>query len=58
MANQTLTKPVGLIWDFKIHIRGILYVNTFTMTKNNVLDVNYSMLLSCPWLQDTKVTHD
>jgi hypothetical protein len=58
MADSTLTKPIGLMWDLKIHIHGILYVNTFTMMKNNVLDVSYSMLLGCPWLQGTKVTHD
>jgi hypothetical protein len=58
MANQTLTKLIGLIWHLKIHIHGILYIVTFTMMKNNILDANYSMLLGRPWLQDAKVTHD
>jgi hypothetical protein len=39
-------------------MHGISYVNTFIVMKNNVLDANYSILLGCPWLQDTKVTHD
>jgi hypothetical protein len=48
MANQTLTKPIGLIQYLKIYIHGIPYVITFTMMKNNVLDANYSMLLAHP----------
>ncbi len=35
-----------------------LYVVTFIVMKNNTLDVNYSMLLGCPWLWDAKVMHD
>jgi pantoate kinase len=58
MANQTLTKPIGLIQDLKIHIHDIPYVVTFTAMKANVLDANYSMLLGRPWLRDAKVTHD
>jgi hypothetical protein len=58
MADQTLTKLVELIQDLKIHIHGIPHVITFTVMKNNVLDASYSMLLSCPWLRDAKVTHD
>jgi hypothetical protein len=58
MVNQTLTKPIGLIQDLKIHIHGIPYVVTLIVMQNNVLDTNYSMLLNCPWLQDAKVTHD
>jgi hypothetical protein len=46
MADQTITKPVGFINDLKIHIHGIPYIVTFTIMKNNVLDFNYSMLLS------------
>jgi hypothetical protein len=58
MVHKTLTKPIGLIWDLKIHIHGIPYVVTFTLMKNNVLDASYSMLLGCPWLWNAKVTHD
>jgi hypothetical protein len=58
MVDQNLTKPIGLIQDLKIHIHGILYIVTFTVMKDNILDVNYSMLLGRPWLQDAKVTHD
>jgi hypothetical protein len=45
MANETITKPIGLIKDLKIHIPKILYIATFTIMKNNVLDSSYSMLL-------------
>jgi len=58
MVDRTLTKPTWLIQGLKIHIHGILYVITFTMMKNNVLNDIYSMLLGCPWLWDAKVTHD
>jgi hypothetical protein len=50
MVDQTLTKPIGLIRDLKIHIHGILYIVTFIVMKNNILDANYSMLLGRPWL--------
>jgi hypothetical protein len=50
MVDQTLTKLVGLIRDLKIHIHDILYVITFIMMKNNVLDAKYSMLLGHLWL--------
>jgi hypothetical protein len=58
MANQTTTKPVGLIKDLKIYVHGILYIITFTVFQNNVVDSNYSMLLGRPWLKDVKVAHD
>ncbi len=58
MVDQTLTKPIGLIRDLKIHIHGILYIVTFIVMKNNILDANYSMLLGRPWLWDAKVTYD
>ncbi len=57
IANQTLTTPIGLIQDLKIHIHGILYVITFIVMKNYLIDVSYSMLLDRPWLQNAKVTH-
>ncbi len=58
MAYHTFTKPIGLIYDLKIHIHGIPYVVTFTIMCNCVLDSNYSMLLENPWLHNAKVTHD
>jgi len=45
MVDQTITKPIGLIKDFKIYIHGIAYIMTFMVMKNNVLDSNYSTLL-------------
>ncbi len=45
MANQTITKPLGLIKDLKILVHGIPYVVTFIMIQSSVLDSSYSMLL-------------
>jgi hypothetical protein len=58
MPNQTIAKPLGFIRDLKIFVHGIPYMITFTITNNNVLDSNYSMLLGRPWLKDAKVSHD
>jgi hypothetical protein len=58
MANQSMTKPLGIIRKLKIHIHGIPYVVTFIILQNNVVDSNYYMLLGRPWLKDAKVTHD
>ncbi len=58
MANQTTTKLVGLIRNLKIYVHGILYITTFTICQNNVVDFNYFMLLGRPWLNDAKVAHD
>jgi hypothetical protein len=58
MTYQTIAKPLGLIKDLKILVRGIPYVVTFTMIQSSVLDFNYSMLLGCSWLRDAKVFHD
>ncbi len=58
MANQTTTKPMGLITYLKIYVHGIPYITTFTILQNNVVDSSYSMLLGRPWLQDVKVTYD
>jgi hypothetical protein len=52
MANQTITKPIGLITDLKIRIHGIPYIAVFMVMKNNVLDSSYSMLLDQPWLRN------
>jgi hypothetical protein len=56
MADQTTTKPVGLIRDLKKYVHGIPYIITFTICHNNVVDFSYSML-GRPWLKDAKVTH-
>jgi hypothetical protein len=58
MADQTITKSVRFIKDFKIQIHGISYNVTFTIRKNNVLDSTYSMLLGRPWLHNEHATHD
>jgi len=58
MANQTITKPLGLIKDLKIFVYGIPYIVTFIVINSNVLDFCYSMLLRHPWLRDAKVSHD
>jgi hypothetical protein len=58
MVDQSMAKPLGIIKNLKIHIHGILYISTFIVLKNNVVDYNYYMLLGRPWLKDAKVTHD
>jgi hypothetical protein len=58
MAYQSVTRPLGIIKNLKSHIHGIPYVATFTVSKNNVVNSNYYMLLGKPWLKDAKVTHD
>ncbi len=58
MANQSTTKPMGLIKDMKICVHGIPYITTFTILHNNVIDYSYSMLLGRPWLRDAKMAHD
>jgi hypothetical protein len=45
MADQTITKPLGLIKDLKILVHGIPYVVTFTIIHSSVLDSNYSMFV-------------
>ncbi len=58
MANQTTTKPMGLIRNLKIYVHGILYITMFIIFHNSVVDYSYSMLLGRPWLRDVKVAHD
>ncbi len=58
MADQSMTRPLGIIKNLKIHIHGIPYIATFTILKNNVIDSSYFMLLRRPWLKDANVTHD
>ncbi len=58
MADQTTTKPMGLIKDLKIYVHDIPYIITFIILQNNVVDSSYSMLLGRPWLKDAKMAHD
>jgi hypothetical protein len=58
MANQTTTKPMGLIKDLKIYVHGIPYITTIIIFQNSVVNFSYSMLLGRPWLRDTKMAHD
>jgi hypothetical protein len=58
MADQTITKPIGLIKELKIHIHGIPHIVMYMIMKNNVLDFSYSMLLGRPWLCNAHVIHD
>jgi hypothetical protein len=57
MANQTTTKPMGLIRIIKIHVHNIPYITTYIVLQNSVVDFSYSMLLGRPWLRDVKVAH-
>jgi hypothetical protein len=54
----TMTRPLGIIINLKIHIHGVPYITTFTILKNNVVDFSNFMLLRKLWLKDAKVTHD
>jgi hypothetical protein len=45
MANETTTKPMGLIHDMKIYVHDMPYITMFIILYNNVIYVNYSMLL-------------
>jgi hypothetical protein len=54
MANQTTSKPVGLLRDLKIYGHGIPYITTFTILHNIVVDFSYSMLSGRPWFRDAK----
>jgi hypothetical protein len=58
MVDQSMTKPLGIIRNLKIHIHGIPYVVISIVLQNNVVDSNYFMLLGKPWFKDAKVTHD
>ncbi len=58
MVDQSMTRPLGIIKNLKIHIHGIPYIATFIVLKNTVIDFSYSMLLERPWFKDAKVTHD
>jgi hypothetical protein len=57
-ANETITKPLGLIKDVKIIVHGIPYVVIFVVIHSIVLDSNYFILLGHPWLKDVKVSHN
>ncbi len=58
MADQSMTRSLGIIRNLKIHIYGIPYLATSTVLKNSVVDSDNFMLLQRPWLRDAKVTHD
>jgi hypothetical protein len=58
MVDQSITRPLGIIKNLKIHIHGIPYVATFNVLQNNVVDYNYSMLLWRPRFRYAMVTHD
>jgi hypothetical protein len=58
MANQTTTKPVGLIRDLNIYVHGVPYIIMFIVLQNSVVDSSYSMLLGRPWLKDVIMAHD
>ena len=58
MANQTRVQPVGLFNHFKISIHNIPYTIAVTVVEMADQQVDYSMILGCPWLRDAKVEHD
>jgi hypothetical protein len=44
--------------DLRMYVHSISYIVTFIILHNIVVDSNYSMLLSRPWLRDAKAAHD
>jgi hypothetical protein len=58
MVEQSMTRPLKIIINLKIHIHGIPYVTTFVVLEINVVDFSYYMLLERPWFKDANVTHD
>jgi hypothetical protein len=58
MVDQSMTRPLGIIINLKIHKHGIPYVATFIVLQNSVVDFCYYMLVGRPWFKDAKVTHD
>ncbi len=58
IADETTTRPMGLIKDLMIYVHGIPYIITFTVLQNSVVNSSYSMVLGRPWLKDVKVAHD
>jgi len=51
MADQTITKPIGFIKDFKIHIHGISYIATFIVMKKNssMNSFSHSLVVRLLW---------
>jgi hypothetical protein len=41
-----------------MYVHGILYISTFTILQNIVVNSNYFMLFSKPWLKDAKMAHE
>jgi hypothetical protein len=58
MVYHSLTRPLGIITNLKIHIHSIPNISTFIILKNNVVDSNYFILLGRPWLRDANITYD
>jgi len=56
MANQSMTKPLGIIRNLKLHIHGIPYIATFIVLKNNVVELLYVVKKS--WFKYAKVSND
>jgi hypothetical protein len=40
MAYQSMTRPLGIIKNMKIHTHGIPYVATYNVLQNNVVEFN------------------
>jgi hypothetical protein len=58
MVDHNMIRCLRIIKILRIHIHGIPYVATFTILKNNVVDLSYFVLLGIHWFRDAKVTHD
>jgi len=40
MADQTTTKPIGLIKDLRMYVHGIPYIAIFSVLQNTIVDSN------------------
>jgi hypothetical protein len=58
MVDFSFNKPLGIVPNIRIRIHGIPCIVTFMVMNNKAIDLMYSMLLGCPWLQNAEVIHN
>jgi hypothetical protein len=58
MVDQAIVQPIGINWNVRTHINGILFFIMLMAIWNKEVHEAYNMLLDCPWLIDAKVNHD
>jgi hypothetical protein len=58
LADQSLTKLIGLIKDVKFQVQRNPYITTFMIMQQSDGDGSYCMMLRKPWLKNAKVLND